>query len=73
MSQHMVNVQIDVAAENGDVSVRRHHQSNDGKLSVTGVAESIGEALSVLRAELGSAAVDDVVYFFRRGYTGGQA
>lgn len=78
MSAHIVSFQIDIANAHGtgsteEMSARRQIQSENGPIPVTGVAESFGAALAVLRARMVDAAPDDIVYAFRKGLTGERA
>lgn len=75
MSAHMLHIQVDAANVDAaqateEVSVRRNMQNDTGMISVTDAAETLGSVLATLRPRFTAAIVDDIVYAFRRGYTG---
>lgn len=73
MNQNLVSFQIDAAGVGNEVVVRRQIQNDNGPVAATGVAEAMGAALAVLRAKMSNTDADDIVYAFRKGYTGEKA
>lgn len=73
MNQNLVSLHVAAESIGHEFVARRQIQNDNGPVAVTGVAEAFGEALAVLRSKMSAAAVDDIVYAFRKGLTGERA
>lgn len=68
MNQHIVVFQIDVEGENNENSLRWSIQNENAFIDVITLAQSLGETVWNLRANLQPADVEAVIAAFRSGY-----
>ena len=70
MSHNAVNVRIDTITRESGQSFEQQVRNDDSPVSAFVVAEMLGRALVALQPSLTQQPVDDIVYAFRKGYTG---
>lgn len=72
MNQNIVNLQMDAASVDNEQSFRQQIRNDEGPVSAFAVAEALGRALAVLQVKMAPQPpmIDDIVYAFRKGYTG---